>query len=43
VHDVLAALRVRVGENPQPDRVQVASPEAIRARRFQAVLVCGLQ
>ena len=43
VHDLLGALRVRVGENPQPDRVQVASPEAIRARRFQAVLLCGLQ
>jgi ATP-dependent helicase/DNAse subunit B len=43
VQDVLAALRVHVGENPQPDRVQVARPEAIRARRFQAVLVLGLQ
>jgi ATP-dependent helicase/DNAse subunit B len=43
VHDVLAELPVRVGENPQPDRVQVARPGAIRARRFQAVLVCGLQ
>ena len=32
-----------VGENPQPDRVQVARPEAIRARRFEAVLVLGLQ
>ena len=40
---VLEELRVPVGENPQPDRVHVASPEAIRARRFQAVLVCGLQ
>ena len=43
VHDLLAELPVRVGEDPQPDRVQVASPEAVRARRFQAVLVCGLQ
>ena len=43
VHDVLGELRVRVGEDPQPDRVQVASPESIRARRFDAVLVCGLQ
>ena len=43
VHDLLAALRVRVGESSQPDRVQVASPQAIRARRFQAVVVCGLQ
>jgi ATP-dependent helicase/DNAse subunit B len=43
---VLAALRelhVHLGEPPQPDRVQVAKPEAIRARRFQAVFVCGLQ
>ncbi len=40
---VLEELRVPVGESPQPDRVHVASPEAIRARRFQAVLVCGLQ
>jgi ATP-dependent helicase/DNAse subunit B len=43
VHDLLAGLRVRVGEDPQPDRVQVASPEAIRARRFEVVLVGGLQ
>ncbi|MDQ4048733.1 MAG: PD-(D/E)XK nuclease family protein, partial [Actinomycetota bacterium] len=43
VHDLLAALPVRVGEDPQPDRVQVASPTAVRARRFQAVLICGLQ
>jgi ATP-dependent helicase/DNAse subunit B len=40
---VLRELRVRLGEPPQPDRVQVAQPEAIRARRFEAVLVCGLQ
>jgi ATP-dependent helicase/DNAse subunit B len=43
VHDLLADLSVRVGEDPQPDRVQVASPGAVRARRFQAVLLCGLQ
>jgi ATP-dependent helicase/DNAse subunit B len=43
LHDTLARLRVRVGENPQPDRVQVASPGEIRARRFQAVFLCGLQ
>jgi ATP-dependent helicase/DNAse subunit B len=42
VHGTLAALSVRVGENPQPDRVQVASPQEVRARRFQAVFVCGL-
>ncbi len=43
VHALLERLRVRVGEDPQPDRVQVAPPEAIRARRFEAVFVCGLQ
>jgi ATP-dependent helicase/DNAse subunit B len=43
VHRVLEGLRVSVGEDPQPDRVQVATPEAIRARRFEAVLLCGLQ
>jgi ATP-dependent helicase/DNAse subunit B len=43
VHALLEGLSVPVGENPQPDRVQVATPEAIRARRFEAVLVCGLQ
>jgi ATP-dependent helicase/DNAse subunit B len=43
IHDKLAQLGVRVGENPQPDRVQVASPTEIRARRFEAVFVCGLQ
>jgi ATP-dependent helicase/DNAse subunit B len=40
---VLRELHVHLGEPPQPDRVQVAKPEAIRARRFQAVFVCGLQ
>ncbi len=43
VHDKLAGLRVRLGERFRPDRVQVANPEGIRARRFQAVFVCGLQ
>jgi len=43
VHDTLAELPVRIGEKTQPDRVQVASPLTIRARRFAAVLVCGLQ
>ena len=37
--DVLAGLEVHVGDNPQPDRVHVARPEAIRARRFEAVFV----
>ena len=40
---VLSELEVRLGEPPQPDRVQVADPGAIRARRFEAVFVCGLQ
>jgi ATP-dependent helicase/DNAse subunit B len=40
---VLEELEVHVGDPPQPDRVQVAKPEAIRARRFEAVFVCGLQ
>ena len=43
VHETLAELAVGVGEHPQPDRVQVASPEEIRARRFEAVFICGLQ
>jgi ATP-dependent helicase/DNAse subunit B len=43
VHDTLADLSVHVGEDPQPDRVQVAAPGSIRARRFEAVFVCGLQ
>ena len=43
VERVLDALEVHVGDNPQPDRVHVARPEAIRARRFEAVLVLGLQ
>jgi ATP-dependent helicase/DNAse subunit B len=43
IHRVLEQLEVHVGENPAPDRVQVATPEAIRARRFEAVFVCGLQ
>src|SRR4051812_18790463 len=43
IHDTLATLRVRLGEDPRPDRVQVAGPAEIRARRFEAVFVCGLQ
>ena len=34
VHDTLAELPVRVGEEAQTDRVQVASPLDVRARRF---------
>jgi ATP-dependent helicase/DNAse subunit B len=40
---VLEQLEVRVGETPQPDRVHVATPEAIRARRCEGVFACGLQ
>ena len=40
---VLEQLEVKVGERPQPDRVHVATPEAIRARRFEVVFACGLQ
>ncbi len=40
---ILDQLEVNVGERPQPDRVQVATPEAIRARRFEVVFACGLQ
>jgi ATP-dependent helicase/DNAse subunit B len=43
IQRMLEQLELHVGEDPQPDRVQVATPEAIRARRFQAVFVCGLQ
>jgi ATP-dependent helicase/DNAse subunit B len=43
LHDTLAELNVRLGERAQPDRVMVAAPEQIRARRFEAVFVCGLQ
>jgi len=43
VRRVLEQLEVHVGETPQPDRVQVATPEAIRARRFEVVFCCGLQ
>ncbi|MEX1142757.1 MAG: PD-(D/E)XK nuclease family protein [Thermoleophilaceae bacterium] len=43
VEETLAALDVRVGEPPQPGRVTIAAPEGIRARRFEAVFVCGLQ
>jgi len=43
VHAVLEELPVRIGERPQPDRVQIAAPGRIRARRFAVVVVCGLQ
>ena len=41
--ELLAALPVRVGRPPGPDRVTVADPLAIRARRVRALFVCGLQ
>ena len=43
VHELLAKLPVHLGQRPQPDRVQVTKPEELRARRFEAVFVCGLQ
>jgi ATP-dependent helicase/DNAse subunit B len=43
IHDALAELRVRMGDDPRPERVQVASPEEVRARRFDAVIVGGMQ
>jgi ATP-dependent helicase/DNAse subunit B len=43
IHDALAELPVRMGDDPRPERVQVASPEQVRARRFQVVIVAGLQ
>jgi ATP-dependent helicase/DNAse subunit B len=43
LHDLVADVGVRLGADPAPDRVQVARPEDIRARRFQALFVCGLQ
>ncbi len=39
----LGELEVRLGEPPRPGAVLVADPLAIRARRFDTVLVCGLQ
>src|SRR4029077_807045 len=43
LHDLLGDIPVHLGSDPAPDRVQVARPEEIRARRFEAVFVCGLQ
>jgi ATP-dependent helicase/DNAse subunit B len=43
IHETLATLDVRAGEEPQPGRVTVASPARVRARRFEAVFACGLQ
>jgi ATP-dependent helicase/DNAse subunit B len=43
VRERLERIDVQLGEGARPDRVQVAAPEAVRARRFEAVFVCGLQ
>jgi ATP-dependent helicase/DNAse subunit B len=43
LHDTLADVAVWLGSSPAPDRVQVARPGDVRARRFDAVFVCGLQ
>jgi ATP-dependent helicase/DNAse subunit B len=43
IQETLLALEVRAGEEPQPGRVMVATPLAVRARRFHAVFLCGLQ
>jgi ATP-dependent helicase/DNAse subunit B len=43
IEETLTGLDVHAGEDPQPGRVAIASPLAIRARRFEAVFVCGLQ
>jgi ATP-dependent helicase/DNAse subunit B len=41
--ELLAALPVRAGRGAQPGAVLLSEPLAIRARRFRAVFVCGLQ
>jgi ATP-dependent helicase/DNAse subunit B len=43
LHDLLAEVEVRTGDAPDPERVQITSPETVRARRFDAVFACGLQ
>jgi ATP-dependent helicase/DNAse subunit B len=43
LHDLLAEIEVRTGDAPDPERVQIGSPEAARARRFEAVFAGGLQ
>ncbi|HUB77020.1 MAG TPA: PD-(D/E)XK nuclease family protein [Solirubrobacteraceae bacterium] len=40
--ELLAGLEVPAGPPPAPGAVLIAEPLAIRARRFRAVLVCGL-
>ncbi len=43
IEETLSVLEVHAGEDPQPGRVAVATPQKVRARRFEAVFVCGLQ
>jgi ATP-dependent helicase/DNAse subunit B len=43
VRERLERIEVQLGEGARPDRVQVAAPESVRARRFDSVFVCGLQ
>jgi RecB family exonuclease len=43
LHELLSEIEVRTGDAPDPQRVQIASPETVRARRFEAVFACGLQ
>ena len=43
LHDALHGLTVRLGDPPQPDRVQVTGPLEVRARRFDVLYLLGLQ
>ena len=43
LHDALHDMKVRLGDPPRPDRVQVTGPLEVRARRFDALYLLGLQ
>jgi len=43
LHDLLDGVVLYLGNDPQPDRVHVTDPSQVRARRFRAVLILGLQ
>jgi ATP-dependent helicase/DNAse subunit B len=43
LHEALHELTVALGDPPQPDRVQVTGPLEVRARRFDALYLLGLQ
>jgi ATP-dependent helicase/DNAse subunit B len=43
LYDALGDLTIRLGDPPQPDRVQVSGPLDVRARRFQVLYLLGLQ